>query len=825
MNKHFHLIFTFLLIGLLTNSIEAQVDDDLPLNTRYCHHASHNVEKVQLTDTEKAAMVASMERSDTFDLLHIAVNLDIIDFTTETINGYTDITFSPKLDDISVLVLDLRSFNIDSITLNGQTTTYDYDDFTLNVNLPAPFAIGETAQVRVYYNGHPLTDSGGFGGLDFSDNYAYNLGIGINSTPYNYGSGWFPCFDNFVERQTFEFNIKTANGRKAYCTGTFLGETSVGGDTIMRSYYLDQPIPTYLAGVAVSNYAEVNQIYETANGPMPIQLVAKPSDTTAMKNQFSSLGLCVDAMESWYGPYQWERVGYVATPVGAMEHPTNIAYPIGVIQNGNSTQQNRLMAHELAHCWWGDIVTLTSEANMWIKEGNAEYGAHLFTLYLQGQAAFTRQVKSNFLNVITNAHYLDGDYLPLSGIPYEYTYSDHTYLKGAAMLHNLRGYLGDELFSDAQTNILETYAYSAIDAEMYRDQLTAFTGIDMTSFFNDWIFNPGYVGYEIDELNYTSVGGGYQVDLTIGQKLRGAPALHTNTPIDVTCVDADLNRYTEQVMVSGASSEVTITAPFEPIATFLNGDHKLNIANFGNEKILTEPDNYSFSSSAVDVFVVDLPSETWMRIEHAWIAPDAIENPPPGTRVSNSHYWKVDADLPEGFLAKAIFNYNRSSNPEFDADLVPVTEDSILLVYRKDASEEWRMAEPQEKATFSSTTDGTGFIRADSLIAGEYAFAVGTFDGMVPTKEISLDSKIELFPNPTVDLVRVSGTISQPTNITFSLSDISGREIVTKPMGQISDDWNLELDLSDQPNSIYILEITDDSGQLLSQEKIVKSTP
>jgi len=819
------LFFLFLFsFSLIPNSINAQVDNP-PRNIRYCHHATHDVDKRQLSEVEQSAMVASMERSDTFDLLHIAVNLEIIDFNAETINGHADITFTSKMENIPVLPLDLRSLNIDSIIVDGQAVTFDYDDFTLNVNLPAPVPVGQMALVQVYYNGHPMTDPGGFGGLDFDNGYAYNLGIGINSNPYNYGSSWFPCFDNFVERQTFEFNIKTANNRVAYCTGTFLGQTQVGGDTIMRSYYLDQAIPSYLAGVAVSYYREVNQVYETANGPLPFQLVANANDTTDMKNTFVDLGSCVDAIESWYGPYQWERVGYVATPTGAMEHPTNIAYPVFTATNGNTTAHKRLMAHELAHCWWGDIVTQSSAANMWIKEGNAEYGAHLFTLHLQGQDAFINQVKSNFLEVLKTAHYDDDSYLPLSGIPYEYTYGTHTYFKGAAMLHNLRGYLGDELFSTAQTDVLETFAYSAIDAEMYRDHLTQFTGIDMTSFFQDWIFSPGYAGYEFDALSYAPVGGGYEVDMTVAQKLRGATAFHTNTRIDVTCVDENFNRHTEQIIVSGESTDITITAPFEPIATFLNGDHKLNIANIANENIFTEPDNYSFPSADLDIFVVDLPSETWMRVEHCWIAPDVVQNPAtPGTRVSKTHYWKVDADLPEGFLAKGIFNYRGPAIPELDKDLVAFTEDSILLVYRKDASEEWRLAEPQEKVAFLPT-DGEGFIRADSLIAGEYAFAVGVFDGLVATNDINIESNLSIFPNPTLDQVSVSGTISKPASLTYSISDVAGKEIVTKSMGRVSDDWNFEMYLGNYPSGIYVLEIKDENGQLLSQEKLVKSAP
>ena len=468
MKNHFHLLISALLLFILPSATNAQVEK-LPPSSRYCHHATHDFELRPLSENEIIARDATIARSDTFDLLHIGINLEIINFTAQVIKGHTAITFSPKINGVTVLPLDLRSFNIDSVLVDDVLASYTYNDVLLNVDFLSPMSITDTAIVKVYYNGHPIPDPSGFGGLIFENGYAYNLGIGLASNPFNYGRGWFPCFDNFVERSTYEFNIITANNRKAYCTGTFMSQVSMGGDTIMRSYYLDQPIPTYLAGVAVSTYSEVNQIHETAYGPLPIQLVAKTGDTTAMKSTFADLGNAVDAIESWYGQYQWERVGYVATVVGAMEHPTNIAYPVSFAVNGNSPAQKRLMAHELAHCWWGNVVTLTSPANMWIKEGNAEYGAHLLTLYLNGQDAFITQVKGNFLDVLTTAHFDDNDFLPLSGIPYEYTYGTHTYFKGASMIHNLRAYMGDELFSTAMTDVLETFAYSAIDAEMYRD--------------------------------------------------------------------------------------------------------------------------------------------------------------------------------------------------------------------------------------------------------------------------------------------------------------------------------------------------------------------
>jgi aminopeptidase N len=123
---------------------------------------------------------------------------------------------------------------------------------------------------------------------------------------------------------------------------------------------------------------------------------------------------------------------------------------------------------------------------MWFKEGNAEYGSHLFTEFFSSHAAFINQVKSNFLMVINSAHIEDGAYLPLSGIPFENTYGTHTYNKGAAMIHNLRGYMGDALFKSSMTDVLNHFQYQSINAAQFRDRLSETSGIDLTDFFDDY---------------------------------------------------------------------------------------------------------------------------------------------------------------------------------------------------------------------------------------------------------------------------------------------------------------------------------------------------
>lgn len=211
----------------------------------------------------------------------------------------------------------------------------------------------------------------------FADPYIYNLGIGLSTTPPNFGKVWFPCFDNFVERSTYDYYVTSVAPARAYCVGTFVSEDSLDDNRIYRHYSMKDEIPTYLSSIAVSEYVIEKSNHTGVFGNVPIELIARKTEINQMKNQFDKLPKAIDAFEFWFGPYRFERVGFVATTQGAMEHPTNTAYPVGTITE-DLTQNERLFAHEFGHQWWGNLTTLDDARDMWIKEGNAEYSAHLF---------------------------------------------------------------------------------------------------------------------------------------------------------------------------------------------------------------------------------------------------------------------------------------------------------------------------------------------------------------------------------------------------------------------------------------------------------------
>lgn len=703
-------------------------------------------------------------RSDTIDVLHYNVHLDIKDFTTHVIGGYTEVTLSPKMPTVNRVCFDLLKMSIDSVIYNNDPITTFYNDTLLVCHFPAPVNDNDTVAVRIYYHGVPQEDPT-WGGFYFSGSYAYNLGVAFTSVPHNFGRTWHPCFDNFVERATYEMHITTTGGKVAYCNGIMESETVSGAD-ITRKWVMNDPIPTYLACVSVNAYTHVTQDYiSTVTGNhIPINLISLPADTTKFKNSFINLPVAIQAYEEHFHPYEWDKVGFVAVPfsAGAMEHATIISYPLATL-TGTTAYQN-LMAHELSHHWWGDLVTCETAEDMWINEGFARWCEALFFEQLNGYSAYLGNIRDMHKKVVWKAHIDDGGFYPISGVPQSVTYGTTTYEKGADMVHTLRGYLGDSLFFAGLKHIQNNFKFKNINAIQFRDELNTFlspAGVNVTDYFNDWVLQPGFVQFAVDSMK-VSGSGTYSSQVFYKQKLRGATHLANNVPMQVTFIDNDFNRYSTRVMLGGASGNFTVTGiPFEPVVVFLNGDEKISQAVTAQEQYLTVVGSKIFSNANLNMQVQSISDSVWARVEHHWVAADPFIYSNFLYTISPDRFWSVyfTGDVPN-FQAKATLNYNgtTSASGHLDNGLMAAlstgfNEDSLRLFYRPNAGENWEVLSGVT-FTVGSKTDKVGSLSIDNLKAGDYALGIKT--SAVGIAEVGpKQSKLKIYPNPTNGLVTV----------------------------------------------------------------------
>lgn len=738
-------------------------------------------------------------RSDTLDILHYDISLDFTLMEDELLYASCAITFQALMDDIQMMHLDLLGLTVDSITSPNGMLEYAQSGENLYVQFGEPLNSGDQEQLTVFYHGSPAADPM-WGGFYFSSGYAYNLGVGFESVPHNLGRVWFPCFDNFVERSTYSFHVLTNENRTAYCNGLLMNTEVAGADSAIYHWQLSESIPTYLACVAVSNYTHTTQNYESISGDViPMWLVAKAIDTTDMKLSMANLPLCLSGFEDDYGPYRWQRVGFTAVPFnsGAMEHATSIAYPL-ITLDGTTTYET-LMAHELSHHWWGDLVTCRNAGDMWLNEGWATFSEGIFLENLYGPEEYADHFKDLLKEVLLYAHRNDGERYPVSGVPNTATYGDHVYKKGALMAHNLRVYMGDENFFNAIRDMMNERAFTHHTSADLRDYFQQYTSADLTGFFNHWVFEPGFPEFRIKAFTPVS-GNTWEVHIDQFQHYSGG--FYENVPIELTAREFSGEIWTTQILAGGEQTIVSVTLPeaFAPEVFFLNASERLKYAVLAEQKTITDDgiNNFTYAEMELDVETMGDMNGFFMRVENHWAAADddLVQG---DYYISPDRWWNVwhNATASTELVATIRYYGNPDDSKYFDPllfDYLEVNEyneDSLVLLYRPDGMSDWQPFSNYEVLTSPGIDNWAGRIRIFGLASGQYAFAAPT--GPSSISEFSASAQTIYYNNRRIACRtgKVQGVLS--------IYNTTGGLVIEKATMD-----NVDISTHDWPAGVYI---------------------
>jgi hypothetical protein len=369
-------------------------------------------------------------------------------------------------------------------------------------------------------------------------------------------------------------------------------------------------------------------------------------------------------------------------------------------------------------------------------------------------------------------------------------------------------------------SILDKYAYQAVDASLFRDQLTAETGVDMNSFFNDWIFSPGFAAYEIDSMHVSPTGGEWAATIFIQQKLRKAPHFHTNTPLSITFFDKNWDTFTATVMASGEYSAVEVNVPFEPVWQILNDDNRLNLSQMQNRKNVYAPGDVSIGQvEMTNLEVLETADSAMLSIVHYWGAAD----PYPDSnlvKVSRNHYWRVGGILPDGFMAKARVVYRGSSVFSLDYDLTHNTEDSLILLWRPHPGADW-IHYPFYRKLPGIPTDGNGTVNIDTMLPGDYAFANGDLPEVTHTNEPHVLNTPAVYPNPSNGFLMVNAFLPSDGSAWLALYDAVGKLVKQESAQTTARLLQHRIETSGLPPGLYWLKIEDGSGNRWRTEKVV----
>ena len=476
------------------------------------------------SEMKAAARLQSVQTNPntlTYDVLHHELRLTV-DPAVEFVSGEITTTYK-ALQDMTTLTFDFSNeLTATSVTQNGNPLSFtENSNNELVITLPAVQSTGTTATVKIIYSGVPPTN--GFDAFAALEHNGTPV-MWTLSEPFG-ARDWWPCKQDLNDKiSTIDMYVTAPSQYTVAANGLEQSQT-INGGLKTTHFYHSFPIPAYLVAFAVTNYTVYTQQAGTAPNDFPIVNYFYPEDAT--QNQ-ASVAVTVPIMnfyEQTFEPYPFhtEKYGHAQFGWGGgMEH-TTVSF-MGGFSRG-------LIAHELAHQWFGDKITCGTWKDIWLNEGFATYLASMIIEHLDGEAAFVSN-KSGMISSITSA--TNGAvYLTDSEAtnPSRIFSSRLSYNKGAMVLEMLRWKMGHTGFTQAIKNYLAdtnlAFKY-AVTSDLQTHLETVYTQ-SLTEFFNDWVYNQGYPSYNITYQNW----GAGQIKIVVNQSQSHSSVSFFEMPIEI----------------------------------------------------------------------------------------------------------------------------------------------------------------------------------------------------------------------------------------------------------------------------------------------------
>lgn len=408
-----------------------------------------------------------------------------VDPAVSFISGSVSMYFSTLTTNFDQVVMDLSdALDVDSIIYHNNVLAYTHGGNLITVNLPTPLAAGVFDSIKVYYNGIP--SSTGFGSF-IQDSHNGTPVIWTLSEPYG-ASDWWPCKNGLTDKaDSIDIAVTTPSAYTVASNGLLAAEIPSGANT---TYYWQHryPVATYLICFAVTNYVKYSHFVPYAGDTLEVVNYIYPEDSLTAVSQTGAIVEMVQLYDTLFGvyPFQNEKYGHAQFGWGGgMEHQT-ITFITGFWFD--------LLAHELAHHWFGDKITCGSWQDIWLNEGFATYLSGLCYEHLE--PFYWQLYKENNINNITSQ--------PGGSVWCDDTTTVNrifdgrlTYAKGAMILHQLRWVIGDSAFYAALNSYLNdpSCAYEfAVTADLKGHFETA-SGQNLDWYFDDWYTGQGYPSY------------------------------------------------------------------------------------------------------------------------------------------------------------------------------------------------------------------------------------------------------------------------------------------------------------------------------------------
>lgn len=490
-----------------------------------------------------------------YDVKYYKLDLTI-NHTSQTISG--NITCNAKVvqSNVTEIYYDfINSMIVDSVLFNGNNTSFSRGTNTVVVQTNTSLNQGDDLTTVVYYHGTPA--SGGFGSFEFSSQGGNPL-IWSLSEPYG-AKDWWVVKDTPADKaDSADIWLTVSTSLTPVSNGNLMEVVNNGNGTHTYKWHVSYPIAPYLVSLAITNYALYTNYYHySPTDSMPVTHYLYPSSLNSNISQLNKTPGMIEIFAERFGEYPFinEKYGHAQFGWGGgMEHQTISS--MGGFGDG-------LIAHELAHMWYGDNITCKDWHHIWLNEGFATMGEGLIYEAWNGKAAYNSYIADEMYY----AKFASGTiYVQDISSEWEIFNSYRTYSKACVVLHMLRGIVGDSTFF----NILRTYSYDPSVAygnavtEDFQAIAENVSGLDLNYFFQQWIYGVNYPTYSV-VWSKNSLGGNlYDLALKITQSSNSNPSFFT-MPIQIK-VNSSTGDTIITVFNNAQVQNFNITVANEPIS-------------------------------------------------------------------------------------------------------------------------------------------------------------------------------------------------------------------------------------------------------------------
>jgi aminopeptidase N len=481
-----------------------------------------------------------------YDVHHYDLSIELFP-DIEELAVETGITLEARGMPLDTVPLDLLALSVDSAWDASGPLGFQQGDTLVDVALSAPLAPGDTLTIWLTCQGHPTAPG-----------FLWDRPFGEHSTHYSVGMSQysgryiFPCWDDIYDKATFQTAVTVPDGLYAVSCGELTDVRRNADGTGTYVWSMPREMALYVWAIAASDFIVVEDSTYSW-----IRYYAFEDHLDEIGPVYGKVDRMLDCFEGLFCPWPWDQcLGFpFLNTAGFYEHNT---IPF------THTLNESIVAHEVAHHWWGNFVTEESWPEIWLAEGFATYSQALWEEYEYGEEAY-----SECMLTMMQQYLYSNQVFPI--VPAKLYWSATTYKKGASVLHMLRYILGDVDFFAGLQLYLAGNAYGSVTTEDLVEAFEAATDRELSWFFEQWVYGAGYPDYDVS-WTADGIAQGWEVTVALEQVQGVGPVFEMPVELRVAGVGAD----TTVVMWNDAQSQSeTWTVGFQPMDVVLDPDHHI----------------------------------------------------------------------------------------------------------------------------------------------------------------------------------------------------------------------------------------------------------